>query len=386
MPPRLALRRALVLALCLSAAVSSFALAEPASARTLFVGPRGSDVSRCSKARPCKSFDRAYRVARAGDLVIVRGGRYPDQLIRRDPRKTTFRDVVFSAARGARVVIATDLDVYGSHITFKRMRLLENWHAREGARDLTFINMNAQRFHVTSASNIRVVGGSMGPSFNQVSQIKAADGSRVAPRNIRISRVRFHDYRRTSSTQHMECIHVMAVDGLVIRRSRFRRCSIFDISFNEHGESNKMRRILLENNYFARTLDGGHFAVHFSSGDPCEALVRYNTFLQGISTDCPETGAGVRIHSNILPSMSSSVCRRNGYMWNWNVYESGTRCGPRDRVARVSFVNRARFDLRLTRYSAARNRGYRGGMARDDILGHRRPQGRAPDAGAHERP
>ncbi|MGH3004345.1 MAG: choice-of-anchor Q domain-containing protein [Gaiellaceae bacterium] len=380
-PPR---RLLLITGFCGVVALTGL-LPQAASAglRKLYVSPRGSDAGRCTKARPCRSFDRAYRVARPGQSVIARGGVYGDQTVRPDRQKKSNRNVVFRSAKGAKVVIATDLDVHGSHITFTRMRLVENWYAHPGARDLVFSRIRAQRFYITSARNIRVLRSNFGPSINAVAQIKSATGSGVAPKGIVLNRVYMHDFRRTSS-QHMECLHVMAVDGLVIRRSRFRDCSIFDISFNLHGDSNKMRRILIENSYFDKTLDDGHYAVHFSSGGRCEALIRYNTFLQGISSQCAEGGAGVRIHSNILPKSPTS-CRQNGYSWNWNVYERGRRCGRNDRVARVRFVNRLRFDLRLARRSAAIGRGNPKSFPRADILGKRRPSGRKPDAGAHER-
>ena len=381
LPPahRLVLPLAFLLAVTVAAVVP-----DGADARKLFVSVKGSDNGRCTGRNPCRSFARAYRVARPGQVVIVRRGVYPDQTIERDSSKTSNRDVVFRPAKGARVVVSTDLDVHASHITFVRLRLLENWHAQPGARDLTFRRIRAQRFSVTSARSVRVIGGNYGPSIDHVAQIRSATGSAVAPRNILIQGISMHDYRRTSSDQHMECLHVMAVSGLTIRRSRFRRCSIFDISFNLHGDSGQMNGILLENNYFGRTLDGGHYAVHFSSGGRCEAIVRYNTFLQGMSSQCAEGGRGVRVHSNIFPSSPSS-CGANGYSWNWNVYENGRRCGANDRVARVRFVNRTAFDLRLTHRAAAIGRGNPADVPRVDILGKRRPHGRRPDAGAHER-
>jgi len=281
-------------------------------------------------------------------------------------------------------VISTDLDVHGSHITFSDFRLIENWHAQPGARDLTFRRIKAQRFSITSAANVRVIRGNYGPSLDRVAQIRSASGSTVAPRKILLDRIVMHDFTRTSAEQHMECLHVMAVSRLIVRRSKFRRCSIFDISFNLHGDSGQMNGILLENNYFDRTLDGGHYAVHFSSGGKCEALIRYNTFLQGISSQCAQGGAGVRIHSNILPS-SPSACGQNGYSWNWNVFERGKKCGRNDRVAPVRFVSRKTFDLRLAKGAAAIGRGNPKNVSRVDILGKRRPYGRKPDAGAHER-
>ena len=376
-----------LLALALVTALFGAAAFTPApaeGARKVFVSPGGSDGGRCTVRKPCRSFDRAYRAARPGQVVVVRAGRYPDQTIGRDRRKTSPRDVIFRPAKGARVVISTDLDVHGSHITFSGLRLLENWYAHPGAGDLTFRRMKAQRFYVTSASNVRVIRGNYGPSVNNVAQIKSATGSTVAPKNILLHRVFFHDFTRTSSEQHMECLHVMAVRGLVIRQSRFKRCSIFDVSFNLHGESGQMKGILVENNYFDRTLDGGHYAVMFADSGRCQAVVRYNTFLQGIASECAEVGRGVRIHSNILPS-SPSRCGNNGYSWNWNVYERGERCGRNDRVSRVRFVGRKSFDLRLAKGASAIGRGNPNSLPRVDILGKRRPYGRRPDAGAHER-
>jgi len=356
-----------------------------ASASTLFVAPGGSDAGRCTRAAPCKSFARAYSVARPGDTVLVGAGQYGEQTIPVDRDKGAGTGVVvFRPASSGSVVIDGDLHVYGSRVEFRELKA-ELWYAHPGSSQLSFRNLDVERFYITSASNIRVLGGDVGPSVDRVSQIKAATDSTTPPRNILLSGLKVHDFTRSNKSHHMECLHVMAVDGLTIRNSRFERCSIFDISFNEHGDSDAMRGILVENNFFDRTLDGGHYAVHFSSGDPCEAMIRFNTFLQGVSAECPETRAGVRFESNILPSMNSTLCGRNGYSFDWNVYESGQRCGPNDRVGNAAFVGRDKLDVRLSRSSAAIGRGNPDSAPTHDISGKRRPLRWRPDAGAHQR-
>src|SRR6478672_7407034 len=62
---------------------------------TLFVSPNGSPGGSCGHSAPCNNFDRAYHVARPGDVVEVAGGTYPQQNIRADASKTSSEDVVF---------------------------------------------------------------------------------------------------------------------------------------------------------------------------------------------------------------------------------------------------------------------------------------------------
>ena len=67
------------LVVVLSAAVS-------AQAATLYVSPSGSDSAACTSAAPCGSFERAYSVAAAGDVVEIRAGSYGGQDIDAAPK------------------------------------------------------------------------------------------------------------------------------------------------------------------------------------------------------------------------------------------------------------------------------------------------------------
>ncbi len=69
-----------------------------ASSANLYLSPSGSDSNPCSRTAPCLSLNRAYRVAKPGDVVEVADGTYGNQTINFDSTKTSTTDVVFRAA------------------------------------------------------------------------------------------------------------------------------------------------------------------------------------------------------------------------------------------------------------------------------------------------
>src|SRR5437899_11567680 len=69
----------------------------------LAVAPTGSDAGGCAQNAPCRTFDRAYRVAAPGQVVHVAGGAYPEPRLNADPTKTAAADLFFRPAAGARV-------------------------------------------------------------------------------------------------------------------------------------------------------------------------------------------------------------------------------------------------------------------------------------------
>jgi hypothetical protein len=109
--------------------------------------------------------------------------------------------------------------------------------------------------------------------------------------------------------------------------------------------------------------------------------MRNNTALQNIRLDACTGGT---MTGTIQSSMSSNTCSKATVKLDWNVYESGQKCGPNDVVSAITYVDRASFDLRLRSGSAAIDRGNPSSYASDDIDGQARPKGGAPDAGAHE--
>src|SRR5690242_15806201 len=72
---------------------------------SVFVAPNGSDARSCrSRQAACASFNRAYSVARPGQVIEVAGGQYPGQKILAAPGKHA-PNIVFRPTRGAHVVV-----------------------------------------------------------------------------------------------------------------------------------------------------------------------------------------------------------------------------------------------------------------------------------------
>lgn len=399
LPPahRLLLPLAFLLAVTVAAVVPDGADA----ARKLFVSVKGSDSARCTSRNPCRSFARAYRVARLGNTVVVRGGSYPAQLLPGEAAKargrTFARDVVFRPATGASVRVA-ELEVRVPHAQFRQM-FIRKWKAaydtrspdRYAAGDLTFRRIRTHHFSLRSVENVRVIGGTVGPNRGAPSNTGAwpQDGVYIGawpvdehpPRNIVIRGVTIRDIRKPNDAAHSDCIQFTAGVNVRIIGNRFRGCEHADMMIK--GDQGPIRNFVIENNYLGRTVSA-HYSINIYETDRgCEnVMIRNNTALQNIRLD---SCTGGTMTGTIQPSMSSNTCSNSKFRLSWNVYESGVRCEGTSIVRSVRFVNRSAFDLRLARRSAAINRGNPRNFPRTDITGGRRPRGGAPDAGAHER-
>jgi hypothetical protein len=384
---------------CLIAVATAAALlASPESATTiplggrsvtLYVSPSGGDRNDCSRARPCASFDAAYRLAPAGAVVEVAGGTYPTQLVNAVAGKSGGANIVFRPATRAKVIINDELDIFASNIEFADMSM-QVWYVKPGARNVTLRRLNTGLLFITSATDIRVLGGDVGPWQNTSSQIKACSGCPNAPSGILIDGVTFHDYTRTDAKAHDECLEVFPATGLTLRRNRFRNCAIMDLLISGYAGI-QPRDILIENNYFDRpgaqasALSSGFYSVYIDSraGSSLQnILIRNNSALATMYV----ATAGVSVNNvsfiaNIGPR-SPRHCYE-GVTFAYNVWD-GARCGTTDRLAPPGFVNPATLDLRLLPHAAAINHGDPTSYPRVDIFGTRRPQGGLPDAGAYE--
>ena len=347
------------------------------------MSPFGSDARACSRSAPCGSFARAYRVARPGQVVEVRGGRYPAQSITRDPSKTARADVLFRPAEGARVVLDGSLSISGSHLEVRGLRA-KDWDVLEGASDVTLRNLDVDIFWVTSATDVRVIGGDVGPTDNDSAQIRSGYLSPHFSRNILLDGVRFHDFRRTEDGVHMECIHIWGVQNLTIRHSRFQRCAIFDVFIDNDGQAGDVQGVRIENNFFDRATSRGYYSLFFDPKGHTmrDLLIRNNSFLQTAFIDVENGSVGnVRFVGNVGPRAAHHCYA--GVTFAYNVWDAA-RCGATDRRAPLGFRNAARFDLRLKPCAAAVDHGSPRDFPRTDIEGQRRPRGNAPDAGADE--
>ena len=357
---------------------------------SLYISPTGSDSANCRHTSPCRSFARAYKKARPGQVVQVAGGSYGPQSIPVDGSKQSKKDVVFRPAPGSAVSVSS-LDVYGSHVKLERMRLtsfpyLRTWRQ---AADLTFHRLRAARFTIMGSHNVRLRGGNYGPSANAYSSIQSegANDTKVAT-NVRLVGVTIHDYRQTDGSSHVDCLHIFGARGVVIRRSLFYNCEAFAILFTKIPGSPvpTPTNVTIENN-FIDCCGSGYFSIYL--GDQhgerwSNFLVRNNSTNKPIGIGYDNTTVSrLRFLSNIAPSFQG--CHRAGVSAHYNIWYHGSRCGRHDRVSASGFHAPGRHDFHIVRGAPAIGRGDPGSHLDKDYDGERRPMGRLPDAGADER-
>jgi hypothetical protein len=390
-----------------SASIAVIAATTPASAgpeqrlQTLHMSPRGSDAGSCTRQAPCRTFDRAYRIARPGQVVELAGGVYPaGQVIRPDPRKTSSRDVVFRAARGATAAVArtekfASLDVMGaSHLTFRGLHMRGDFgitpseDGRTYAKDVTILGGKLTTIHLRSAMNVTFRGVEIG-NFSYRDGASSSWFSNYPgdppSRNILVDRVRWHNIRTEGSPTHPECLIVDAVDGITIRNSRFIACPVMALFFS--GDNGRVaRNVLVENNVITcgggRWKEGCGATINFRPDFPFENVtIRFNS-ISGLLYLQPGRYSDFRVYGNVI---SNADCHA-GTQYSYNVI-SRRACSSTDRRAAPGWVNESRADLRLRPGAGAVNlvppsACGAGRCPRRDITGRLR-RGR-PDAGAHE--
>jgi hypothetical protein len=342
----------------------------------LFVSAKGSDTGRCTRAQPCASFNRAYRVASPGQVVEVAAGSYPPQQILADASKRSAADVIFRPAPRASVFVSRiNLGAWNppgpagaSHITLKNMSV--NLVTAVEAVDITWENLDARSFYLASAQRVLVKGGDYGPCTSTVdnpytvcqnSKIDLTAVGKPENRNITIDGAVFHDYRIGRPSDHWECLIIFSGRGITIRNSRFANCQYFDILLEDHRADpgdRPLRGVLLENNWFDTPWDGagGHnrpTAVAFSlAGAGVEdVLIRSNSFRENTGL-VPNTGSGTnfvdfRVVGNLLGS--SGCASRVVYLRN---LRATARCSASDEAVPWGYVWRGS-SLRRDRTAAS---------------------------------
>jgi hypothetical protein len=208
--------------------------------------------------------------------------------------------------------------------------------------------------------------------------------------------MRIHDFTLSpGSDAHMECLQVWAADGLTIRNSRFRNCEVFDVFLQKlpGGAAPTPTNILIENN-FMQCCGSGYYAIRLADHPGTRwknVTIRNNSFDKEINPDGGVPYTNVKILGNIGPRVSfftgatgAESSKPAGITANYNVWYSGTKVGPQDKVAPSGYVNAAAGDLHLKPGSAAIDSGHPGDHPAGDIDGDTRPFGSAPDAGADE--
>ena len=194
----------------------------------VYVSLSGND-STCKRAdprRPCRSLDRAFAVARLGDVVLVGGGDYPPQMITQKQGKMPGGDrpnVVMRPAPGEVVRLADlELGVLGSdvgpdHLTLEGFSDWEDprstgtggtceWTMGEGTTDVIWRDLRACNWYVIGVSSVRIVGGSWGPCTSSGASSDPCGNNKIdstphsRTRGVTIDGGSYHDYRVVPGT------------------------------------------------------------------------------------------------------------------------------------------------------------------------------------------
>jgi hypothetical protein len=322
---------------------------EPLPPAAAFVAPSGKDTHPCTKAKPCASFDRAYRLAQPGDHVEIAAGRYPSQRIYPDETKDSPRDVVFRPAAGARVAVKRYLSPWASHITVKDivaeadLFIVGERMTGVRQRDVTAIGITAAGLQIDGASEVRIEGGSFGGTPERPTTWNSGirRSTKTMPSDIVIDGASFHDVRcaRDEPNCHIECLIVGAVDGLVLRNSQFARCPIMDVFFEPFN--GPIRDVRLEGNRFARPTgpDGTGESAYSVQLKNCDC--RYDSFVVRDNVLGGALGMGgdtaavddsvVEGNSGVLvPHLGEARCGSAGIRYRDNRWAGGLTCGPTD--------------------------------------------------------
>lgn len=377
-------------------AIGSDVAARQVSAPDLFVEPTGSDGGTCSKAAPCATWNRAYQVAKPGDIVQVAGGEYgPQELAARAVVRdlspgctvqTTQNCIVFLPSPGQLVTINGGLTVRGSSVWVRgtatpatgiptRDRrfsitvrgfvatkarseavypdhvILEGIHATSfgvfNARTVTLRNMDVGP--ATVGAGCRIVEG---PGFEN--KIGFSGGYSVVPTDITLDRVLIHNQNRNTDGQTSDChfggLFIVTVNGLTIKNSVFSQNAVYNIQV-QNFVGPPPQNVRFENNWFGcpvewlyETAKGGETAcngqvdIQFSAASLFRNwLIRYNSLAAGIGQYVAgATYENVRVIANATGGFSGCYA---GIVFAYNA-SNGRTCGPTDRRLRgLAFVS-----------------------------------------------
>jgi chitodextrinase len=368
----------------LSASTGACSTPPPAGGASVFMSPSGSDANPCSQAQPCRSVDRAYRVAASGTTVELAAGTYPGGAVNQDSSKSSSSDVVFRPASGAAVTISS-LDLRAAHIEFRDLTISSLDFLNE-ANDITLRNVINRGMWWVGSSNISIIGGEITcPSCAYHPHMQNAGST--PPRNILFDGVYFHDWH-SQAGEHVECLQILGGDGITIRNSTFKNCGTANggngataaLHLQAYGNGPLPKNILLENNFFYPS--GNMYVIQ---GEDLENFdLRYNSLSGPIliyNTSSP--GTGMDFIGNIMRA-SSCTAQSSSVPINWrhNIIQGGT-CGPTDRNAPSGYID-PNNNLHLTPTAAAINAGDPNSYPSRDIDNQTRPTGNTPDAGADE--
>jgi hypothetical protein len=344
---------------------------EAALAPAVTVSPAGND-SRCLRrvaSQPCRTLRHAYRLARCGEVVELKGGDYGRQVIARDARKdrcaepVVFRPESRASVRLAMLCLGDYWAQCGgsqargpSHVRIERVHVRNEVLVIAAGSDIALRSINGGKFTIHGANGVRVIGGDWGPcNTRNDPRLACSEQSFIGDdpsigqfsRNVVIDGAVFHDYVIGGHGDHMECLQSNGGTNVTIRNSWFYNCQIASIApagVNGRVASNW----LIENNWFGRNcclngIDGEPVAreredaIIVPGGSVTGVLIRFNSFARGVgvitNTSSPTRA---RVIGNILGLVD---CIGPSITWAYNL-RLGGRCSRTERaVSSLPYVN-----------------------------------------------
>jgi hypothetical protein len=341
----------------------AFAGSAAAPQPTVFVSPNGSHAGRCTRGQPCSSWDRAYRVAKPGDVIELAGGTYPTQTIGVDASKVkATADVTFQPAAGATVTINGDLDMKGSHAVFKsiNLRFLSSDAVRgpTTSNHVTFVGFHGRAFLIGPNSYITIKGGDWGPNTgpNTEEDKVGPDGTIRGqwPTNIVLDGLYVHDQNSNDlSSQHMGGLFIISGGPITLENSHFARDVVYDVQVQDFTNPDccgmtfgPAHDVVIENNWFGQAVTG----LNDPGGDGADDnqpelqldprggkcwqnwLIRFNSFARGpaLGFDADPCFNNVRVVGNVgqHPGLQCFYGAA-GLTWAYNAWLNG-QCGSTD--------------------------------------------------------
>lgn len=306
-------------------------------AHALWVAPDGDDGAACTRDAPCATLSAALGRASADGMILLASGSYPEQEVHGGPAAAHDKPVVIRPAPGARPRLGKLL-LHTPGLELRDLKLA-GWQAFSDSGRLTLRRVSTPWFFVDGASDVRMLGGSVGPADSIDPQIRAVDtqGAPV-PKNILIDGVAFHDFtNKDDPSAHVECLQLGAGRHIVIRNSTFVRCAQHSIFAGAWGGTATIHDLTLAGNRMG-SVPEGFYSIRVGVDGVSDVTLRRNTAEKVMQVD-PGV-PGVTMERNVAPRQPWECFAGQRYIANvW----SDVVCSASDRkVGAHGVAERAR--------------------------------------------